>query len=555
MTDTAVGPFEVYIPLFWRVLAELAADGYVAPPNEVGDLIHGFYAGHWEGVRRNYDPHRGSFRAYVSGAFYRFARREISRQRAWRKQLADVRSLDLRAGPGPDPAEAAARGDELRTIRTALERLPRSQRDLLLEFLALERPSERELARKHSLTRHRVREALTDALGRVATEFEREALRGTADGRVALALWDLGWSVGDTAARLGLTVAEVRAIRRRMFQRLVALLRGRPGEKEHTTRGKATMTESERDLDFMTESERDLDLFKACLLNPGSSELMARVRERAPAILRAMEEDQGSGRFELTDQEVNRIEFEPEWAAQVYGLLGAASEALEEGQEIRQAIEAMRTSEAEATAAAFDVLMDTLPPRFAGWPDWFSDLPPALADEQAALADLVEVRQAGPHARGLIVFGMTPATLAGAARSVELLADRLIVQARSDENAWPDHPVMVPLWRALRERAESDPRPSLDLPLGLAEREGGAVVPYPLLLAQVRGTPGCPPEAAPHLLNWMVQVAHEKPFFFPGYTAQPVGHVLRLTEDLDRSGHDLTKRWSHSVGGPVLVGT
>ena len=274
MTDTAVGLFEVYIPLFWRVLAELAADGYVAPPNEVGDLIQEFYAGHWEGVRRNYDPRRGSFRAYLSRAFYRFARREILRQQAWRKQLADTRILDLRAGPALDPAEAAARGDELRAIREALGRLPRPQRDLLLEFLTPERLSERDLARKHGLTRHRVREALTNALGRVATEFERDLLRGTADGRVALALWDQGWSVGDTAARLGLEVAEVRAVRRRMFQRLVALLRERP--RENTTREEATMT----------ESERDLDLFKACLLNSGSYELLARVRKRAPAILR-----------------------------------------------------------------------------------------------------------------------------------------------------------------------------------------------------------------------------------------------------------------------------
>ena len=268
-----------------------------------------------------------------------------------------------------------------------------------------------------------------------------------------------------------------------------------------------------------------------------------------------MAEDQGSSRFELTDQEVNRIELEPEWAAQVYELLGMGLEAPEEGQEIRQAIEAMRASEAEATAVAFAVLMDTLPPKFARWSHWFSDVPTAPADEQAALADLDEVRQAGSHASGLIHFGVTPATLVGAARGVELLADRLIAQARADENSWPDHPVMVSLWRALRERADSDPRPSLDLTLGRAERGDGAVVPYPLLLAQVRGAPGCPPEAAPHLLNWMVQVAHDKPFFFPGYIAQPVNGLLRLTEELKRKDHyDLARRWSRSVGELALAG-
>src|SRR5438270_1228739 len=82
--------FQEYERLLWRVLAQLARDGFIAPPDEGRDLIHDFYLEAWPGIRERFDPKRGAFQAYVFSAFYRFGRRRIIDLQNWRGRLVDA---------------------------------------------------------------------------------------------------------------------------------------------------------------------------------------------------------------------------------------------------------------------------------------------------------------------------------------------------------------------------------------------------------------------------------------------------------------------------------
>jgi hypothetical protein len=64
-------------------------------------------------------------------------------------------------------------------------------------------------------------------------------------------------------------------------------------------------------------------------------------------------------------------------------------------------------------------------------------------------------------------------------------------------------------------------------------------------MAQIRGTPQCPPEAAEPLLRWMVGIAQLKRFFFSGYVADPIGAcAVRMQQENNPEDDDLVLRWS-----------
>src|SRR5690242_11774226 len=95
--------FENHHRHLWSVLGALARRGFVAQPDEAGDLLHDFYAGEWEKVCDHYDPKRGPFKHYLVKSFFQFARRRIARDYSRKKRMLEFAGLaDIRDAPSVD---------------------------------------------------------------------------------------------------------------------------------------------------------------------------------------------------------------------------------------------------------------------------------------------------------------------------------------------------------------------------------------------------------------------------------------------------------------------
>ncbi len=265
--------FPRYERALWGVLARLARSGYVVPPAEGRDVIHDFFVDDWEGLQRRFDPAKGKFETYLIGAFYQFARRRILDLNNWRGRLVDVSHAAELAADAPGPEEQAEVRETIRTVREALSGLDPRQRAVLEDFLRGDKTGERDLAKRHGVSRYALRETLVDALGRVAAELGRIGGRDSLDGRIVAALWREGGTVRDVAARVGVSAAEVQAARRRCGLGLMNALRG--GAVAETGRG-TVMTKD------------PLGLLKLAILSADRKELLDEVRQGAKAILEAL---------------------------------------------------------------------------------------------------------------------------------------------------------------------------------------------------------------------------------------------------------------------------
>jgi hypothetical protein len=272
-----------------------------------------------------------------------------------------------------------------------------------------------------------------------------------------------------------------------------------------------------------------LNLLKRAILSPGDKTLLQQVQQHADAIINALEEDEG----EFSAEDIKRLELHPEWTAAVYRALAGLQEVSDEDHEIVEAIQQIRGSEDAEIGRVFAEALEALPEEFHQWDQWFDHVPLVPEDYQTHLSEQIIVISGMPYAAGLIQYGMTPGTFLEGSRGVELLANRLIRTALSPDLPYPQQPELMPLYRWIRER-DSDTLPSVDLVLQEQSALQGErpVIPYGLLVAQVRGTPNCPLEAAEPLLHWMVEVAQLRPYFFAGYHATTIGpKEIRLTKD------------------------
>lgn len=286
-----------------------------------------------------------------------------------------------------------------------------------------------------------------------------------------------------------------------------------------------------------------LELLKKAILSTGDEALLQQVRERANEIVEALEEDD----VEFSDEDIKLLELHLEWTAAVFHALAGPQEVSDEDHEILEAIRQIRDSEDTEIGTAFaKTLIETLPPKFRQWDRWFDHVPLAPKDYQAHLGEQIIVMKGMPYAEGLVSYGMTPGTFFEGSRGVELLVDRLIRTAMGPEDRYPKEADLLQLHYRIREQRDSDKLPSVALVLRKEPVFKGKppVVPYGLLLAQVRGTPYCPPEAAEPLLHWMVEVSQLRPYFFPGYYATTLGeNEVRLTQDPRQKDTELEWRW------------
>ncbi len=214
----------------------------------------------------------------------------------------------------------------------------------------------------------------------------------------------------------------------------------------------------------------------------------------------------------------------------------------------------MRHDEDREMTSAFVAALETLPESFQHWESWFAEVPPAPEAYQDALRQQAMVIDARPYTDGLVVFGLTPSTFVEASRGIELLARRLIRDARSlDEQRPHEQPALMALNHRLRQQIEAAERPSLIVSCQRQPLARPGCIPHPLMISQLQGTPGCPPEAAAPLLRWLVQVAQLKPFLVAGFQANVLGEgEIELTEEPFERHVDLVWRWGrHTEESPL----
>ncbi len=239
------------------------------------------------------------------------ARRWAIHLQSWRARLIEMGTLASDVGTWLPPERVV----ELAEVRRAVHTLEEPARSALCG--RLEGQSERSLGDRFGVSRYRVRELLIEALGRVASALGERPVRSSLDARVATALWKEGRTIRDTAALLGISIAEVRDARQRNAVRIlksIDQLSSRKGPQMH---------------------ERALELFKKVLLTSGDEDLLRRLGELADKIRQDLEEAE----FELSETELKRLEDPSEWTARVYRVLAGPDDAPDEADELSRALE------------------------------------------------------------------------------------------------------------------------------------------------------------------------------------------------------------------------
>ncbi|MES2758267.1 MAG: sigma-70 family RNA polymerase sigma factor [Pseudomonadota bacterium] len=211
--------------LFSQVFAALARAGYFVPPQDTRDLVHDFYLEELPGVLRRFDIGKSQFRTYLAAAFYRFARRRILTMQRWRQRTVDLEHADELVSEAALPELALESRQQAALIGAALRSLPALEREIIYDFLTAEEPNERALAQRHAMTRYRLRETLSNGIGRLLLALADNAAPDTLDARVAKGLWLDGQAPHHVAALLGISTAEVNAARLRFTSGLIHALR------------------------------------------------------------------------------------------------------------------------------------------------------------------------------------------------------------------------------------------------------------------------------------------------------------------------------------------
>ncbi len=505
-----VHPFQNFQRLLWLVLGTLARRGYPVQPADARDLVQDFYLEEWSSLEERFDPAQGRFESYLFKAFYRFARQRIVRMERWRNRLLDLDHAIELSDEAPTPEDVL--DDEARAARMtqAMRRLPESSRGLLRDLLVEAAGNQRELARQRGITRYRLREQLTDAVGQLAVEMGTLSPAADMDEKIALALWGDGRDAREVATALHVAVPDVHAARRRNVHQLLSALHATSNRKAAR---RTTMNTRES---AVSSHEPPLMLLKRALVSKRDTALLQQVRERADEIVAVLDEEDE----DYSDSEQAAIQKDPEWVGQVFHVLGVGQEEEAAGEaeaELERAIAELRSAEDYEIGAAFSALIEGLPPALVAWDELFRDVPQIPVQAYETLRESPSVREAGRCAYGLLRFGITPATVFEATVGVSLFLDQLAKSARE--------PRLELLFRA--------PQQATEAPM------------YSRLLAQVRATPTCPPDAAAALLHWIGLVASERPYLFEGYRViEGTNEALQLVADRTYADSDLLRHWT-----------
>jgi RNA polymerase sigma factor (sigma-70 family) len=508
------GEFTGHESTFWRVLGSLARHGYAVRPSDARDLIHDFYLEAWAGVNERYDPERGAFHSYLGAAFYRFARRRILQLETFKYRLVDFESAVQELTTSKTPPEILQDREDLRAVHSAVGALNPFERKVIGAFLSGVESSERELATRFAVSRYALREALTDAVGKVAVTLGKAGALSTTEDRVAALLWKEGQSPRKVANLLDLSVAEVQSARNHFVAALISSIRG-------------------SDIQYASEksimkTQEALGLLKSALISRKDSAALEALRKQAPAIHEAL----GTMDLTLSDEEWSSIASQPEWLSAVYGALAGEDHEERQASELTRAIEALRRDEQREIGEAFELLVRNLPEPFRNWSAWFKDSQPVSSKYREELEARASVKTAPNASAGLVQYGLTPDSIYAATRGLGLLFKRKerIAEAggAADTATEKTFPLPVYVFNAANRSVQ---------------------VHSALIFAEIASTPDLPEGAERPLTNWIFSALNLKPYLIPGYAAnvdrERFAFLSTGAQIVDPHGRDdLLARWS-----------
>jgi len=489
--------------LLFGALAKLARTGLVVPPDESLDLIQSFFAEVWPGLEARFDPKRARFETYLYGAFLRFARPRIQALVTWRSRLVDA--VELHAVAQQGSADAAASQDVER-VRNAIAALPELERAVLLGLVE-DGETERALARRLGHSRHRIRSALVDALGRVALAVAERDDTSEIDWRVARTLWVEGLPPPAAAARLGISGAALQQARARLFQRFSKGLDLRHAERVARNESEGTTMDP-------------LQLLDRTLASPGNEKLLGELAKRSVEVLEALEKAPES--FELED--VKTAKQDAAWLGRVYEALALPPEGgAEEDESVRAQLAAKADDEASVGAAFRDALLPGLPPQLQALDEWLAKAGCArLPKESYEWLLATPAVQAGLGAtEGPARYGVSPLTVLGATNAVSGLARRLARRGRLPEVG----------------SFELEPR------RGAYAEVDRPHLAYESLIEGIYEVSGGTREIAEVLYGWLLEVGAHRPLLFRDLEAEPTPDGALRVEMRRDDERDLYQRW------------
>lgn len=280
----------------------------------------------------------------------------------------------------------------------------------------------------------------------------------------------------------------------------------------------------------------NLETLRRVLLEVNNADALRYARERAPEFRAALDDAD----FDFSEAEAKVLEEHPEWLASVYEAVGTAADASESARAddvLEHALASVLAEESREVGDAFAALLDVLPGEFADWRSFANAESVHPAYQEHVRRDPSFESNSGRH-YDLATLGLTPMVFLGAARGLELLFDRALeqgdpVQKRPEEYAG-DFGITV---SARREHTLRQARLQPEL-----------------VEAQVRTTPGMPPELAGAMTRWMLSASQYRPLMVRGYEATVHAHHISfglVHEPAERvpSVRDLVWRWSSPETG------
>lgn len=529
MTETIPSLEAAYVslrPLLFGALGKLARQGFVVAPADSMDLIHDFFAESWAGLVSRYDPSKGRFESYVYVAFLYFARPRIIRLQRLNCQPLGPSDFRKAGRTYAEAKDAFELSHDVATLRAAISQLPQLEREVLNAYIHATDHSERQLAREFSVTRHRLREIIVRALGRIVVSLDKPKQMPERDWQVALALWRDERTVTETASHLGMTEHQVRAAHVRNNKLLAEALKYfRPPGGSH---GRRPHVENEEETSAQTKPDSTGDFIKKLLRSPGDRELLEAVRECPADILDAFQNIDTLG---ILEEELE--ELDPLWVADIYEAIASAVEEPppEDADTVRALLEASANDERSVGMAYKLSLMPGLPDSLQRLEDRLAALPQSDPEEIQELLETPAAQAAMPYSERLARYGVTPLTILYATDAISALLERL----KSYE--------MLPRDASVTLGA------GIEIPYG---DEGEAITPE-MLCKEIENIAECRGDVARVILPWTLEVAEYKPALFAGLTAEPAAGGVRLDPSADRYDN-LFQRWGVN-DRPRSIGT
>ncbi|WP_182868474.1 sigma-70 family RNA polymerase sigma factor [Stieleria mannarensis] len=532
---------KVYVdcqPVFFNVLAKLSRSGFPTPPSDAFDHINEFLVSEWPGIAERFDATKGTIRAYVYGAFLRFARRRIARQKRWTHNLVSVNDLVRMQGPAQEAIESAIEQEDEVLTSDFLQQLPELHQRIFTEYVQSADADERALAKAYGLSRYRIREVLVESIGRISVAFGQQDQFPADHWNVLHSLWSELLTPAETAAKFGLSTDVVREIRDRHGMRLLANLR--------KLRTKKISTNWDQSMDTSTKG-----FLKRVFLSPGEDQLLDQLHGSCGEVSQLLSLEEVT----FTDQELKVLQQNPQWIAKVYGAISGDSQLSPEEQEVDDAI---GIASAEDDSAILDAILNhllpNLPDSLTDWSARFVDVADSdraidewgdfIAETSLSESELTSL----PFVNDLLSNGLHPFILFESIHSIAQLAERLIKVPVKFEGSFGVEISFAKFVDSLREQRKHGELREVQIQVKGESIPGvtSPVIPTDLLVREISQYVGCSAGFAAGLLDWVVGCAQLTPKLFLGFETEIAGQNgirLRLEErDENQSVQDLYVR-------------